>query len=164
MAAGAIPTTRTVRSQLVSGRAARRPSPARVGTPEIYFPKTIDNSRLVRVVDPQRNREMAMFTAAVCVLFALVMVYAGQHFSAIEYGYKLEAVKAQRDALVEQNRALRLEEASLRSPERIDALARQMGLEAPRVGQMMRLETPGTDLGAPVLARAASVLVISPQP
>ena len=28
------------------------------GTPEIYFSKAIDNSRLVKVEDPRRNREM----------------------------------------------------------------------------------------------------------
>src|SRR5574340_158904 len=29
------------------------------GTPEVYFPKFIDNSRLVRVADRRRSREMA---------------------------------------------------------------------------------------------------------
>ena len=60
-------------------------------TPEVYFTKQIDNSRLVKVDDPKRKREMRMFSVALCVLFALVMMYAWQHFSAIEYGYKIEA-------------------------------------------------------------------------
>src|SRR5512146_3132709 len=89
-------------------------------TPEIYFSKPIDNSRLVKVDDPVRKRELKMFVVSLAALFLLVMVYAWQHFSAIEYGYKIEAAKMQRDALVEANRALRLEEASLRDPERID--------------------------------------------
>lgn len=122
-------------------------------TPEIYFGKTIDNSRLVRVSDPRRNREMAMFFGATVVLFLLVMVYAWQHFSAIEYGYKIEAQRAQRDGLVELNRALRLEEASLRNPERIDLLARQMGLASPHAGQVVRLDANDTNPGVPVLAR-----------
>ena len=33
-------------------------------TPEFYFQKTIDNSRLVKVSDPQRRREIRMFSAA----------------------------------------------------------------------------------------------------
>ena len=37
------------------------------GTPEIYFSKAIDNSRLVKVEDPRRNREMKQFgTALAC--------------------------------------------------------------------------------------------------
>src|SRR5438105_1782518 len=69
-------------------------------TPEIYFDKRIDNSRLVRVHDTQRVREIAMFAVSVCVLFVLTMVYAWQHFSAIEYGYKIEAQRIQRDSLI----------------------------------------------------------------
>lgn len=131
------------------------------GTPEIYFPKTIDNSRLVKVADTRRAREMRQFAAALAVLFLLVMVYAWQHLSAIEYGYRNEAAKSQREALVETNRALRLEEASLRDPERIDSLARDMGLQTPVAGQVVHIEPSDKDLGGPVLARAADVAVIS---
>lgn len=131
------------------------------GTPEIYFPQAIDNSRLVKVADVSRRREMRNFAVALAVLFAFVMVYAWQHFSAIEYGYKIEAAKTQREALAESNRELRLELASLRDPERIDALARRMGLDTPQVGQVMRMDPTDRDLGGPVMARASDVAVIS---
>ena len=94
-----------------------------LGTPEIYFRKSIDNSRLVKIEDPRRAREMKQFGIALCILFALVMGYALQHFRAIEYGYQIEALRSQRDGLLEMNRALRLEDASLRDPERIDVMA-----------------------------------------
>jgi cell division protein FtsL len=127
--------------------------------PEIYIAKNIDNSRLVKVADHERNREMAMFTAAVVVLFALVIGYAWQHFSAIEYGYRIEAQRAQRDNLTELNRALRLEEASLRDPERIDALAQQMGLVAPQAGQVIRMDSrDDAESGGPVMARVSVVV------
>ena len=38
-----------------------------LGTPEIYFRKTIDNSRLVKVEDPRREREMKYFGLALCL-------------------------------------------------------------------------------------------------
>ncbi len=138
-------------------------------TPEIYFAKAIDNSRLVKVTDPARKREMMMFVGALALLFAMVMVYAWQHFSAIEYGYRLEQMKAQRDALVETNRTLRLEEASLRDPARIAVLAQDMGLQSPQAGQTMRLEPGDNDAGGPVMARsdlgaAPAVSVISARP
>jgi Cell division protein FtsL. len=128
-------------------------------TPEIYFHKAIDNSRVVKVADPRRAREIAMFSVAVGVLFLLIMTYAWQHLSSIEYGYKIEAQKIERDALLEQNRALRLEDASLRDPERIEQLAARMGLVAPQAGQVMHLE--GTaDPATPVMARVSEIQVV----
>src|SRR5436305_10260852 len=106
--------------------------PCWTGTPEIYFTKSIDNTRLVKVEDPQHSREMKQFGIALCCLFLLVMTYAWQHFTAIEYGYKIESLKTQRDGLAEMNRALRLEEASLRDPERIDTLAKKLGMQSPQ--------------------------------
>ena len=58
---------------------------------------------------------MKQFGIALACLFLLVMTYAWQHFKAIEYGYKIEALKMQKDSLTEMNRALLLEEASLES-------------------------------------------------
>ena len=131
----------------------------RTCAPEIYITKRIDNSRLVKVADPERKREMLLLTVAVVALFVLVIGYAWQHFSAIEYGYRIEALRAQRDSLGELNRALRLEEASLRDPERIDALAQQMGLVAPQAGQVIRMDSgDDRDAGGPVMARVSVVV------
>lgn len=146
----------------VSVPAGSRRSAATAGfTPEFYFRKVIDNSRLVKVVDPRRRRDLRMFSASVAALFVLMMFYAWQHFSAIEYGYRIEAQKSERDRLVEVNRRLKLEEASLRDPGRIDALARQMGLEAPQPGQVVRLETDRA--AGPVIAQVSTVAVIPGQ-
>ena len=130
-------------------------------TPEFYFQKTIDNSRLVKVTDPQHRREIRIFSAAVAALFMVMMFYAWQHFSSIEYGYRIEAQKAERDRLVEANRTLTLEAASLRDPGRIDALARKMGLESTQPGQVIRLNPE--DVGAPIMAQATTVAVITAQ-
>jgi cell division protein FtsL len=143
------------------GAIGSRRKPCWVGTPEIYFPKAIDNSRLVKIEDPKRSREMRQFGIALTCLFLLVMTYTWQHFKAIEYGYKVESLRSQRDGLLEVNRALRLEEASLRSPDRIDKLAREYGMQPPRAGQVIRMDSALPDGGAPVIASAASVLVIS---
>jgi len=86
------------------------------GTPEIYFSKAIDNSRLVKVEDPRRNREM--------------------------------------------KHTLRLKDASLRDPERIDVLARRMGLVPPEPGQVIHLDATSADGQGPVMASAVPVTVI----
>jgi hypothetical protein len=146
----------------VAAADGRRRRTATPGTPEIYFAKAIDNSRLVTAADPQRVREMRVFFGAVACLFVFCMVYALQHFSAIEYGYKIEAQKKVREELIEANRALRLEEASLRDPERIDVLARRLGLTSPHAGQLQRLEVNG-DPSVPVMARVTGVAVVVAQ-
>ena len=131
-----------------------------LGTPEIYFRKTIDNSRLVKVEDPRREREMKAFGITLLCLFLLVMGYALQHFRAIEYGYRIETLRSQRDGLAGMNQALRLEEASLRDPERIDAVARKLGLQSPDPGQVIRMDAV-SDLGTPVMASVTPVAVVA---
>jgi len=144
-----------------AGAVEQRRKPCWTGTPEIYFGKAIDNSRLVKVEDPKRSREMKQFGIALGCLFLLVMTYTWQHFKAIEYGYKVESLKTQRDSLLEVNRALRLEEALLSSPERIDRLAREYGMQPPQAGQVIRMESSLPDASTPEMASAAPVSVIS---
>ena len=125
-------------------------------TPEIFFTKHLDNSRIVKADDPDRKREMRMFSAAMSVLFAIVMVYVWQHFTAVELGYTVEAQRTQVERLREENRQLRLTKAQLSEPQRIDRIAKQLGLDAPRPGQVIR--TDGAVLnGGPVMASVAGV-------
>ena len=106
-------------------------------TPEVFFAKHIDNSRIVKADDPERRREMKIFSAAMTFLFVLVMVYVYQHFSAIDLGYQIEAQKTQVEQLREQNRQFRLTQAQLTDPKTIDLKARQLGLNAPQPGQVI---------------------------
>jgi len=131
------------------------------GTPEIYFTKNIDNSRLVKMEDPQRAREMRHFGIALACFFLLVMTYAWQHFRAVEYGYDIAEMKIQRSQLIENNRKLKLEEATLRDPQRIDQIAHDMGLQAPQPGQVIRLDTALPEGSSPVMASVTPVSVVS---
>jgi len=132
-----------------------------IGTPEIYFAKRIDNSRVIKITDPKRRREMVTFGITLAVLFLLATVYVWQHFSAIEYGYKIEQLKAERDTIAETNRALSLEEASLKDPSRIDRLARELGMQRPVDGQWQPMENATNDQATPVMAKVNSIMVIS---
>lgn len=133
------------------------------GTPEIYFSKSIDNSRLIKAEDPRRTREMKQFGTALACLFVLVFAYAWQHFRSIEYGYQIESAKRELSNLTEMNRALRLEDASLRDPERIDVMARRMGLVPPQPGQVIRMDTSSADANGPVVASAGMPLQLGEQ-
>jgi cell division protein FtsL len=121
-------------------------------TPEVLFVKHFDNSRLVKAPDPVRARQMRTFSAAITLLFSLVMIYGLQHFSAIEGSYRVEAEKQQVNHLREQNRKLRLTQAELARPGRIDGLARQMGFAAPDPGQIVHTYAH-PDQNAPALAQ-----------
>lgn len=121
-------------------------------TPEVFFDKRLDNSRLVKAEDPVRKREMRAFTIAAVFLFVLIMVYSCQHYSSIEYGYHIETEKAQLRHLQEVNRELGLTQAQLSRSERIDRLARQIGMQAPQPGQIVVPSGVDANSNAPVLA------------
>jgi len=123
-------------------------------TPEVFFTKHIDNSRIVKADDPERRREMRTFTMMMGVLFLLVMVYVWQHFASIEVGYHVETQKSQVEQLREDNRQLRLTEAQLSEPGRIDKIAKQLGLDTPQPGQVVRPDAG--DANAPVLAQTSA--------
>jgi cell division protein FtsL len=81
------------------------------------------------------------------------MVYVWQHFSSIEYGYRVESQKQQLEEMREQNRQLRLSEAQLSDPGRIDTLAKQLGLDVPQPGQVVSADG-AMDANAPAMAQA----------
>jgi cell division protein FtsL len=129
----------------------------RVRMPEYYFAKHFDNTRLVKASDPVRVREMRVFSAAVVALFSLIMIYGLQHFSAIESSYSVESEKQTLDQLREENRQLRLSEAELTQPGRIDQMAHQLGLAEPQPGQVIFSDARPAS-GAPTLAQVTPSL------
>lgn len=161
MAAGVLYPTLTMSEPADGGKQNMQPVGMFIGTPEIYFAKRIDNSRVLKMVDPKRRRELASFAGALALLLMFTMVYVWQHFSAIEYGYKIEQLKVERESIMESNRALKLEESSLRDLSRIDTLARQMGLQPPVAGQLEIMDASTNDSGVPVMAKAAGIMVVS---
>jgi cell division protein FtsL len=99
---------------------------------EYYTVKRIDNSRLVRPTPPARLREFWRHVAAGAAMAACLLVYTWQHFECIQIRYKIEQLDSQRAQAAELNRQLHLEVATLRSPMRVDAIARnQLGLTVP---------------------------------
>jgi hypothetical protein len=127
-----------------------------IRTPEFFFQKQFDNSRLVKAPDPVRMKEMRVFTAAAAVLFSLILVYGLQHFYAIESGYRVAAERQTLEHLREQNRQLRLAEDQLARPGRIAAMAQQYGLGVPHPGQVVLSNVNPTSSmsGQPVMAQA----------
>jgi cell division protein FtsL len=109
---------------------------------EFFTIKRIDNSRLVRPVAPDRVRDGCRRVACGAVLAACGLLYTWQHFQCIQLRYELEDLQARRTQTAELNQELRVEVASLRSPGRIDAIARKLGLTVPVPGQVSPVEGP----------------------
>jgi len=113
--------------------------PAVAGTTEVRFVKRINNSRLRREVDGSKQRDCYCLFALLVVVFVCGFAYGWQHFQCVRLGYEIQELKDQRSALQQFNRQLRLEEASLADPQRIDALAQSEGLTAPTPRQVIQV-------------------------
>lgn len=120
----------------------------------IYWVKRIDNSRLLRRRQRARLRDSASLIAVAAVCLTVVLLCAWQHFRYLDTGYRLEEARARFETLREWNRALRLEQASLRDPMRIDALARaRLGMDAPATGHWVPLGDAPARVAEPIWAR-----------
>ncbi len=117
--------------------------------------KRIDNSRLHREVDSAQRRQCYSVLGLGTLVFLSCLLCASQHFRCLRYGYQIQELKDQRAALQQGNRQLRLIEASLVNPQRIDVYARQkLGLGPPAPQRVIHIgPLSPTPIGDPVLAR-----------
>jgi len=108
---------------------------------EYHTVKRIDNSRLVRPAPPARLRDFWRRVIVSSGIAALLLSYAWQHFECIQLRYKIEQLETERTQAAELNQQLHLEVATLHSPMRVDAIARnQLGLTVPVPGQVAPAE------------------------
>jgi cell division protein FtsL len=119
-------------------------------TLEFQTVKRIDNSRLVRRVEPVKMRNYYKTVALGGIVAAFFMLYIYQHFRCIDLSFQLEDVRGKQTEAAALNSSLKLEIASLRNPMRIDVIARrQLGLTEPLPTQVQEYDTPS---GAEVAA------------
>lgn len=142
-------------------RPRNQPAGGRGGITDIFFVKRIDNSRLRREVDREKQRECFCLLGLVVLVFLFGLHVAWQSFQCVRDGYQIEEVKAQRTALTEWNSALRIQHAALADPQRIDTLARRkLGLASPNPQQVIRVggwtDAPAA-VGEPEFARNITV-------
>ncbi|MFQ5791521.1 MAG: cell division protein FtsL [Acidobacteriota bacterium] len=102
--------------------------------------KPVANERLVRQVDRKRHRELWMVAITGLVLAAAVLAYGWQHFERIQLGYRMEELRLEKERLVKIQRQLELERAALTSPDRLEAIAFQLGMVPPSVSQIFAVE------------------------
>jgi cell division protein FtsL len=104
---------------------------------EFFTVKRIDNSRLVRHVEPVKMRNLYRTVALGGIIAAFCMLYIYQHFRCIDLSFQLEDLKGKQELAQAANSKLKLEIATLRDPHRIDVIARhQLGLTQPTANQV----------------------------
>jgi cell division protein FtsL len=124
----------------------------RVST-QFHTVKRIDNSRLVRNVEPVRLRGLYRTAGLGGIVAVFFMMYIYQHFRCIDLSFQLEDLKVKQTQSASLNSELRLEIEALRDPRRIDVIARrQLGLTQPLPTQVQEYDAPS---GAEVAARYA---------
>ena len=117
---------------------------------QFHTVKRIDNSRLVRNVEPVRLRGYYRTAGLGSIVAAFLMMYIYQHFRCIDLSFQLEDLKAKQTQSMALNSELRLEIEGLRDPRRIDVIARrQLGLTQPMPTQVQEYDAPS---GAEVAA------------
>jgi cell division protein FtsL len=74
------------------------------------------------------------------LMLAGALLYVWQHIHVVRLGYEIEQLREQEAALVQENKALRLEMGQLRSLKRVEEIARRrLGMVAPKPGQVVLL-------------------------
>ncbi len=111
--------------------------------PVIMVPKAIDNSKVVREVDPRSSRDLWWLVAVVATLVLGLVLYAWPHLQVRQVDGERVRMSREREQLVEVNRKLRLEKASLENLKRVEQIAlRDLGLRPPAPESLIVVERP----------------------
>jgi cell division protein FtsL len=104
---------------------------------EFHTVKQIDNSRLVRRVEPVKLQAYYKITALGGAVALCLMFYVYQHFRCIDLSFQLEDLRSKQTQAQALNGQLKLESESWRNPRRINAIAQQLGLQRPAPMQVL---------------------------
>jgi cell division protein FtsL len=103
----------------------------------------IDNSQVVREVDPRASRDLWGLAVLVLTLVGGLVLYAWPHLQIRETSRAQDRMSHQRERLLEENRKLRLEKASLENLRRVETIAsRELGLQSPAATRVIVVERP----------------------
>ena len=104
---------------------------------EFHTVKRIDNSRLVRHMEPVKLRSYYKVLSLGGLVAMCFMLYIYQHFRCIDLSFQLEELKARQMQSKALNGQLKLEIETWRNPHRINAIAQQLGLQRPAPAQVL---------------------------
>jgi len=94
------------------------------------------DQRLHREADPRVRRSLVVALATSALLVAGALTVVGVRVEQVHLAYRLDVVRSERARAQEMIRQLEIEVATLQSPSRIEARARQLGLVVPARDQI----------------------------
>jgi cell division protein FtsL len=113
---------------------------------EYAIKKDVRNNPIVREVDEARQRQIWRSLWVGGLLVAVLLFSAWQNLELVQHGYQLQRLQQQHADEIEINRRLTLELETLRSPERIEDLAKKLNLITPPPDRAVVIQrvTPAT--------------------
>jgi cell division protein FtsL len=111
--------------------------------------RVVLNQHLVKERDQARARELRRVIWICAAMLLPVLFYVWQQVEYIRYGYQVEQLREERSRLVEWNRQLKLERATLLNLRRVEKVASgQLGLVPPTSKNTVKIRLSG-ETGAP---------------
>ncbi|HET9767177.1 MAG TPA: cell division protein FtsL [Thermoanaerobaculia bacterium] len=102
------------------------------------LPRPPRNRYLVRQRDRRRMRELGRVGVAVLVVGLALLGYTWVHLELLGSGYRVDGLETKLHELERRERHLRLEEAYLSSPQRVEARAsKELGMKPPELAQLV---------------------------
>jgi len=130
---------------------------------EVHLEKRIINNNVIREADAKSHRDYIIVTALAAMFLFGLFAYGWQHYQWLQYSYRIQEAQKKKDQLTEIRQQLRLDHASLRSIQRIDAIARRdLGMVVPAPGQLVTLHADAP-LTIPTPQTIQPVQQVSPQ-
>lgn len=103
-------------------------------------PRPLNQERTTRRIRHQRRRAPLATSLMFLGLVAIVLVHVWLRLQVVHMGYVLATTSKLQNRLEQENRELKVELATLTSPDRLEAMARKrLGLAPPEKGQVIIL-------------------------
>lgn len=100
------------------------------------LPQQYPNPHVRRRRDPRAARRQALLLVG-CLVLACGFLYAvRQQILAVDYGYRTEALRREREELLDEQRRLKLTLEERSSPARLEEAGRELGMQPARAAQL----------------------------
>lgn len=99
-------------------------------------PSTQRNSKIYRDRDRRALSRLALLLCSALFLASGFVFAAQQHFAAIDYGYKSESLRLEREKLIAEKQQLMLKREQAFAPAQLATQARELGLKPIMANQL----------------------------
>ncbi len=122
------------------------------------------DQRLHHEPDRRVRRSLVVALATAALLAAGALTVAGVRIEQVHLAYRLDALRSARGRAQERIRQLEIEVATLRSPGRLEARARQIGLVVPARDQIRLAKEYVTGVTGLAADRSRAASLVAPRP